>query len=124
MRYPDGILSRNTCSLELCITFPMEEILEVGTIVLQDVLHLERFLEFWIMFRKIFGLFLVIFGLGGGCFLTSSCSSQNLIWCKSGFILTYNRHTGQLEVLYENTQKHVEVVHDTVFVHNLKDSSD
>ena len=98
--------------------------MNVGTIVLQDVLHLERFLEFWIMFRKIFGLFLVIFGLGGGCFLTSSCSSQNLIWCKSGFILTYNRHTGQLEVLYENTQKHVEVVHDTVFVHNLKDSKD
>lgn len=124
MRYPDGIPSRNTFFLESCITFPMEEILEVGTIVLQDVLHLERFLEFWIMFRKIFGLFLVIFGLGGGCFLTSSCSSQNLIWCKSGFILTYNRHTGQLEVLYENTQKHVEVVHDTVFVHNLKDSSD
>lgn len=124
MRYPDGIPSRNTSYQVTRITFPWGDILEVGTIVLQDILHLERFLEFWIMFRKIFGLFLVIFGLGGGCFLTSSCSSQNLIWCKSGFILTYNRHTGQLEVLYENTQKHVEVVHDTVFVHNLKDSSD
>ena len=96
--------------------------MEPGTEVLQLVLHSERNFKIRIMKRKIFGLFLVIFGLGGGCFLTSSCSSQNLIWCKSGFILTYNRHTGQLEVLYENTQKHVEVVHDTVFVHNLNDS--
>ena len=39
-----------------------------------------------------------------------------MIWCKSGLILTYNRHTGQLEVLYENTAKAVEVVHDTVYI--------
>lgn len=66
--------------------------------------------------KRIIGKFLMIFGLGCGCFLTGSCSGGNLIWCKSGLILTYNRHTGQLEVLYENTAKKVEVVHDTVYV--------
>ena len=66
--------------------------------------------------KRILGKFLVIFGLGYGCFLSSSCSGGNLIWCKSGLILTYNRHTGQLEVLYENTAKAVEVVHDTVYI--------
>lgn len=66
--------------------------------------------------KRVLGKFLMIFGLGCGCFLTCSCSSGNLIWCKSGLILTYNRHTGQLEVLYENTTKTVEVVHDTVYI--------
>lgn len=66
--------------------------------------------------RRILSKFWLIFGLGCGCFLTCSCSGGNLIWCKSGLILTYNRHTGQLEVLYENTTKTVEVVHDTVYI--------
>lgn len=72
--------------------------------------------------RRIFGKFWLIFGLACGCFLSSSCSGGNLIWCKSGFILEYNRHTGQLEVLYENTTKAVEVVHDTVYI-NVKRST-
>lgn len=66
--------------------------------------------------KRIFGKFWLIFGLACGCFLFCSCSGSNLIWCKSGLILTYNRHTGQLEVLYENTTKTVEVVHDTVYI--------
>lgn len=70
--------------------------------------------------KRILGKFLVIFGLGCGCFLTCSCSGANLIWCKSGLILTYNRHTGQLEVLYENTSKTMKVVHDTVYVESNK----
>lgn len=70
--------------------------------------------------KRILGKFLVIFGLGCGCFSTWSCSGSNLIWCKSGLILTYNRHTGQLEVLYENTAKTVEVVHDTVYIESNK----
>lgn len=66
--------------------------------------------------RRILSKFWLIFGLGCGCFLFCSCSGSNLIWCKSGLILTYNRHTGQLEVLYENTTKTVEVIHDTVYI--------
>lgn len=66
--------------------------------------------------RQVLSKFWLIFGLGCGCFLFCSCSGSNLIWCKSGLILTYNRHTGQLEVLYENTTKQVEVIHDTVYV--------
>lgn len=66
--------------------------------------------------RRVLSKFWLIFGLGCGCFLFCSCSGSNLIWCKSGLILTYNRHTGQLEVLYENTTKTVEVVHDTIYI--------
>ena len=66
--------------------------------------------------RRVLSKFWLIFGMGCGCFLFCSCSGSNLIWCKSGLILTYNRHTGQLEVLYENTTKQVEVIHDTIYV--------
>lgn len=70
--------------------------------------------------KQIFGKFLVIFGLGCGAFTISSCSGSNLVWCKSGLVLTYNRHTGQLEVLWDRQSKQVEVVHDTVFVETDK----
>lgn len=70
--------------------------------------------------KRILGKFLIIFALGCGAFTTSGCSGSNLVWCKSGLILTYNRHTGQLEVLWDSQSKQVEVVHDTVFVESDK----
>lgn len=70
--------------------------------------------------KRIFCKFLVIFALGLATFTTLGCSGANLVWCKSGLILTYNRHTGQLEVLYENTSKQVEVVHDTIYIDSVK----
>lgn len=65
---------------------------------------------------KYHGKFLVIFGFVCACFSSLSCSSPNLIWSTSNGIITYNRHTGQFEALWEATQKQVEVVHDTIYV--------
>ena len=66
--------------------------------------------------KRIFGKILVFFALGTGCFLTSSCSGAKLVWCTSNGIITYNRHTGQFEMLWENQAKQVEIVHDTVYI--------
>lgn len=65
---------------------------------------------------KDLGKFLVCFGIVSGSFFLSSCQSPNFLWCTSSGIVTYNRHTGQFEMLWENAAKQVEVVHDTVYV--------
>lgn len=67
--------------------------------------------------KKFSGLFLVIFAMVGGCFLTSSCTTPNLVWCTSSGIVTYNRHTGQFELLWENERKQAVEVHDTVYIY-------
>lgn len=66
--------------------------------------------------KKILNRFLVNFALGAGTFLILSCSTQNPVWCMSNGILTYNRVTGQLEVLWESEHKQSVVVHDTVYI--------
>ena len=66
--------------------------------------------------KKFLGLFLVIFGTVSGSFFFQSCQSPNFLWCTSSGIVTYNRHTGQFEMLWENAAKQIEVVHDTVYV--------
>lgn len=65
---------------------------------------------------KVLGKFLVIFAMVSGSFFFTSCQSPNFLWCTSSGIVTYNRHTGQFEMLWENAAKQVEVVHDTVYV--------
>lgn len=60
--------------------------------------------------------FLVNFAMVAGAFLILSCSTQNPVWCMSNGILTYNRVTGQLEVLWESEHKPSIVVHDTVYI--------
>lgn len=66
--------------------------------------------------RRNFGLFLVIFALVSGAFFCASCQSPNFLWCTSSGIVTYNRHTGQFEMLWENTGQRSEIVHDTVYI--------
>lgn len=66
--------------------------------------------------KRIFGLFLLIFAIVGGCFSISSCTTPNLIWYTSSGIVTYNRHTGQFELLWENEQKQPIEVHDTIYI--------
>lgn len=66
--------------------------------------------------KQIFSKFLVVFGLASGGFFFSSCQSPNFLWCTSSGIVTYNRHTGQFELLWENTSPSVVEVHDTVYV--------
>lgn len=66
--------------------------------------------------QKILSRFLVIFAMVEGTFSILSCSTQNPVWCMSNGILTYNRVTGQLEVLWESEHKPSVVVHDTVYI--------
>ena len=66
--------------------------------------------------KRIFRKFLVGFAMVAGCFSTLACSTPNFLWCTSNGIVTYNRHTGQFEMLWENSQKVLDVVHDTVYV--------
>lgn len=44
------------------------------------------------------------------------CSSPKWFWCTSNGIMTYNKTTGQFEMIWENTAKQLEIVHDTVYV--------
>lgn len=66
--------------------------------------------------------FLFIFGLVVGLFSCVSCSSSRWAWLQSNGILTYNRVTGQLEVMWENAGKGTTIVHDTVFVDTCKNA--
>lgn len=66
--------------------------------------------------KRIFILFSVIFATVSGSFFFSSCQSPNFLWCTSNGIITYNRHTGQFEMLWENEHKQSNPVHDTVYV--------
>lgn len=40
-----------------------------------------------------------------GLLALTSCSNPNLMWYTSNGIVSYNRHTGQFEMLWENTGK-------------------
>lgn len=66
--------------------------------------------------KKIFGKFSVIFALVLGAFCFLSCQSPNFLWCTSSGIVTYNRHTGQFEMLWENASQKAIEIHDTVYV--------
>lgn len=60
--------------------------------------------------------FSVIFGIVCGLFLLSSCYGEKLIWSNGNGIVTYNRHTGQFEMLWEHDTKQFSNVHDTVWI--------
>lgn len=48
----------------------------------------------------VFGLMIV-----SGLVALTSCSGSNLMWYTSNGIVSYNRHTGQFEMLWENSGK-------------------
>lgn len=48
----------------------------------------------------VYGLLIVL-----GSLALTSCSNPNLMWYTSNGIVSYNRHTGQFEMLWENTGK-------------------
>ena len=68
--------------------------------------------------KKKITLFSVIFGMVAGCFCNQSCTTPNFLWCTSSGIVTYNRHTGQFEMLWENEVKEPTIIHDTIYVSN------
>lgn len=47
--------------------------------------------------------------------LGMGCSGTRLALCTSNGIITYNRHTGQFEMLWEYSQKNQVVIHDTIW---------
>lgn len=46
----------------------------------------------------VYGLMIVL-----GLLALTSCSNPNLMWYTSNGIVSYNRHTGQFEMLWENS---------------------
>lgn len=66
--------------------------------------------------KRIFGRFSVIFALVCGQFLLSGCYGEKLVWSNGNGIVTYNRHTGQFEMLWEYDQKQYKTIHDTIYV--------
>lgn len=60
-------------------------------------------------------ILLVILG-----FIISSCSARRMFMVGTNGIATYNRHTGQFEVLWEYSERQMKIIHDTVFVDSCK----
>ena len=50
----------------------------------------------------------------------SSCSPSRLFMISGSGIATYNRHTGQFEILWEHKEEPVKIAHDTVYVDSCK----
>lgn len=46
----------------------------------------------------VYGLVIVL-----GFLALTSCSGSNLLWYTSNGIVSYNRHTGQFEMIWENS---------------------
>lgn len=49
---------------------------------------------------SVYGIVIVL-----GLLALTSCSGSNLMWYTSNGIVSYNRHTGQFEMLWENSGK-------------------
>lgn len=60
--------------------------------------------------RKVSMFLMVLVGL-----LLSSCAPKWLVVNSSG-VASYNRHTGQFEILWENKNAEMHEVHDTIYV--------
>lgn len=60
--------------------------------------------------------FLVIFGMVCGLFLVESCTGSKLMWSTSNGIVTYNRHTGQFEFMWDTSSEHYKNATDTVYI--------
>lgn len=65
------------------------------------------------VFRLLIGLVLV------GVSLTS-CAPSRMFALNTNGIATYNRHTGQFEVLWEWAETAPKVVHDTIYVDSCR----
>lgn len=60
-------------------------------------------------------LFLACFGL---ILSLSSCAPKWLVFSTSG-IASYNRNTGTFEILWENKNGTIEIVHDTIYIDSV-----
>ena len=60
--------------------------------------------------------FLMCCGLILACCLCTGCAGSKLALFSSEGIFTYNRHTGQIELLWDHHAASPIVQHDTIFV--------
>lgn len=68
------------------------------------------------MFFKFLSLVRVFVMLMVCCSLLSACGNPQWLLCTSSGILSYNRHTGVLEVLWESSVKQDAVRVDTIYL--------
>lgn len=52
--------------------------------------------------------------------MCSSCGSGRMFMLNTNGIATYNRNTGQFEVLWEWAESQPKVLHDTIYVDSCK----
>lgn len=55
--------------------------------------------------------------------MLGSCANPKWFWCSSNGIFTYNRHTGQLELIWENSAKPAKAITDTAYVNAKSDNN-
>jgi len=61
-------------------------------------------------------LFFVFFGMFLGVSLLMGCAPRDWFLVNSSGIATYNRHTGQFELLWEQSVPDPIIVRDTVYI--------
>lgn len=64
--------------------------------------------------------FLFVVGLILVSTIASSCTGSKLALFSSEGIFTYNRHTGQIELLWDNHAAAPVIRHDTIYVDSCK----
>ena len=66
--------------------------------------------------KKILFSFSLCFALVLGSFWLSGCSGSNLVWSTSNGIVTYNRHTGQFELMWDTSMSKDVSKTDTIWI--------
>lgn len=61
-----------------------------------------------------------LIGIAVGCCILASCSPSRMFMVGTNGIATYNRHTGQFEVLWEYAEKPLPTIHDTIYVDSCR----
>ena len=61
-----------------------------------------------------------LIGIAVGCMVLASCTPARLFMVGTQGIATYNRNTGQFEMLWEYQETQPKFIHDTVYVDSCK----
>lgn len=66
--------------------------------------------------KKVLIKFFFCFALVSCEFWLSSCSGSKLVWSTSNGIVTYNRHTGQFELMWDSSMSRDVSKTDTIWI--------
>lgn len=61
-----------------------------------------------------------LIGFATCCMILTACSPSRMFMVGTNGIATYNRHTGQFEILWEYAEKPLPQVHDTIYIDSCK----